>query len=486
VTRKVLFGLGLLWVCLAAAYQHIPSADLWWLLADGRLIAETGSIPSQDPFSWSAPGAPWHNDQWLCGWLAFQVYRVTGLEGLHLIKALLLAATLGLLLDTGRRLRPDGNWGWLAPALAITLLSAEGRFFFDVRAYLFTYFCLALLWRWLQLRERLHPLAVFVLFVFWANLHGGVSSGLLVLGLEAVFSQKERRIHLLTMTALAFLAACCNPSGIWLLLHPFLLLGSPWGRYLNEWAPVWRRPDIFAYELVSFGLWAVLAMVKRQSSASRDMHGVGLNPDSGKPSLEPGQARWDHHDKVLAALAVFSLTGWRHIPLFALLALPRWCVHLRGSALSWQACWLGLILWAGVKPLSIADPGQTGESQFFPQQACNWLSDHPLPRKMFHPYGLGGYLLWRGWPVGIDGRAVQVYPWHCYRDYLNVALERVPPATPRAPERFDAYCRQNGIQVAMLFSQQKEAGLWLVEGNKRWRPVYQDELVTIVVTEEVR
>jgi hypothetical protein len=189
---------------------------------------------------------------------------------------------------------------------------------------------------------------------------------------------------------------------------------------------------------------------------------------------------------VLAAFALFSLTGWRHIPLFALLALPRWCVHLRGPYWAWRVCWLGLLLWAGLKPLTIADPGQSGERAFFPQQACNWLSEQKLPRKMFHPYGLGGYLLWRGWPVGIDGRAVQVYPWDCYRDYLNVALERVPPGTPRAPERFDAYCRQNQIQVAMLFSQQKEAGLWLVESNKRWRPVYQDELVTIVVTESVR
>jgi hypothetical protein len=456
----------LLWACLAGCYQHIPSPDLWWLLADGRLIAESGHIPQQDPFSWSAPGAPWHNDQWLSGWLAFQVYRVAGLEGLHLCKALLLTGSLALLLDTGRRLRSDGQIGWLVPALAITLLGAEGRFFFDVRAYLFTYLCLALLWRWLQLQKRLNPIAIFVLFAVWANLHGGVSAGLLLLGLSA-FVRRDRQ--LVALIGLATLAACCNPSGIWLLLHPLRLLGSPWGQYLNEWPPLWRKPGLFTLCLLSMSLWIPCALLMRP--------------------------RWQKEDLVLLGFAMFCLTGWRHIPLYALLALPRWCLHLRGPAWSWQACAMGLLFWSGLKPLSLADPGQTLvvpvqagiEFQMFPVQACNWLQDHPnLPHKLFHPYGLGGYLLWRGYQVGIDGRAVQVYPFECYREYLAAALPYAGGADDQAPARFDAYCRKNDLRLAMLFTHQNEAGLWLVEGNKRWRPVYRDELVTLVATEEVR
>ncbi|MFN8607712.1 MAG: hypothetical protein U0931_09280 [Vulcanimicrobiota bacterium] len=460
-----LVGLVLLWTCLAACYQHIPSADLWWLLADGRLISQSGHIPQRDPFSWSAPGAPWHNDQWLSGWLAFQVYGLGGLEALHLVKALLITASLVLMLDTGRRLRPDGQAGWLAPALAITLLGAEGRFFFDVRAYLFTYFGLALLWRWLQLRPRQNPLALFALFAIWGNLHGGVSGGLLLLGLTAAI---RRDRQLLGLTGLAALAACCNPSGIWLLLHPLRLLGSPWGRYLNEWAPVWRRPDLFRPCLLAMGAWVACAIVLRPS--------------------------WAEEDLILLLFALFSLTGWRHMPLYALLALPRWCLHLRGPAWCWQACGLGLLFWGGLKPLKLADPGQTlslpvGPAQqieVFPVQACNWLTDHPeLPRKLAHPYGLGGYLLWRGFQVGIDGRAVQVYPYECYREYLAAALPYAGGADDQAPARFEAYCQKNGLQLAMLFNVQKEAGLWLVQGNKRWRPVYSDPLVTLVATEEV-
>ncbi|MBX3165847.1 MAG: hypothetical protein KF760_00490 [Candidatus Eremiobacteraeota bacterium] len=455
-----LIGLVLLWGCLAACYQHIPSPDLWWLLADGRWISQTGSIPVTDPFSWSAQGRPWHNDQWLAGWFAFQVYRLAGLEGLHLLKALVLTATLGLLLDTGRRLRGDDQVGWLAPALALTIFSAEGRFFFDVRAYLATYFCLALLWRWLQLRERLHPAAIFGLFLFWANLHGGVSSGLLLLGLTAV---TRRSRQLLAMTGLGLLAACCNPSGIWLLLHPLRLLGSPWGLYLNEWTPAWRRPDLFVNHFAGLGLWLIWGLAARP--------------------------RWQKNDALLLFFALFSLTGWRHIPLFALLALPRWCYHLRGPAWVWSLTLPGLLLWAGFKPLRLADPGQSLERQYFPREACNLLAEHPeLPRKLFHPYGLGGYLLWRGYQVAIDGRAVQVYPWETYRQYLSVALptQQEGNASGPARARFDEFCRRHGVEAALLFTHQKEAGLWLVQGNKRWRPVYADDLVTVVVTEKVQ
>ena len=455
-----LLGLTLLWACLAACYQQIPSPDLWWLLADGRLISQTGSIPTVDPFSWTAQGLPWHNDQWLAGWLTFQVYRVTGLEGLHLLKALMITLSLGLLLDTGRRLRKDGQIGWLAPALAITLASADGAHFFDVRAYLFTYLGLALLWRWLQLKETLHPAAVFVLFAVWANLHGGVSSGLLLLGLECLI---RRRTHLAKMTLLAFVAACCNPSGIWLLLHPFRLLGSPWGLYLNEWAPLWRRPDKFAPLLINLACWLVWGLVARP--------------------------RWQKADAVLLLFGCFSLTGWRHIPLFALLALPRWCLHLKGPSQAWQACCGALLLWGGLKPLWLADPAQSREQEYFPQRACTALADLPeVPRKLFHPYGLGGYLLWRGFQVCVDGRAVQVYPWETYKSYLLAALPKQSEGEDPQParQRFDQYCREHDVQAALLFTRQKEAGLWLVQGNKRWRPVYSDDLVTLVVTEQVQ
>ena len=454
----VVFWSGLLWASLAACYQKLPSPDLWWLLADGRLILETGSIPVHDPCSWTAPGAPWHNDQWLSGLLAYLVYTFAGLSGLHLAKAGLLTLTLGLLLDTGRRLQSGFAPLGLTLALALTILCAEGRYFFDVRAYLFTYLGLALLWRWLQLQSSLHLVKVGALFGLWANLHAGVSSGLLLLGLEAFFAKPQQRWRLIQALLVASAACCLNPSGVWLLLHPILLLGSPWGRYLNEWAPSWRKPALFSYLFLQLGLGCLLWLLRSY--------------------LPRRPQNWDRHDKVLACFGLFSLTGWRHIPLFALLSLPRWCRQLDQPATRWLsgAAWLALLGWARFTPLHLGDPGQSLEDEMFPLRACQFLRSHPLSPNLFHPYGLGGYLLWtfpRGeYRVCIDGRAVQVYPWKCKEDYLLAAME--------TPKEFEDFCTGHQVRTVMLFAdpRRREASVRLLT-NPAWQILYRDHLVVI-------
>lgn len=459
--KQAIFWLGLTWACLAACYQHLPSPDLWWLLADGRWMVEHGSIPLHDPFSWSAAGAPWHNDQWLTALLAYWLYSWGGLSLLHLAKALILTLTLLLLLDTGRRLQAPSYPLGLCLALGLTWLCGEGRFFFDVRAYLFSYLGLALLWRWLQLESRLDLRKLAVLFALWANLHGGVSSGLLLLGLELVFGNRRRELA----RALALATACCclNPSGIWLLLHPLVLLGSDWKHYLNEWTPAWKRPGYFSWHFLHLGLWGAGLLWQRR--------------------------RLDRHDLVVTAFGLFSLTGWRHIPLFALLAIPRWCrlLNFEASQAATAVVWLSLVLAANLRPLHLGDPGQSLENEMFPRQACEFLRAHPQANeRLYHPYGLGGYLLWSLPPeqyrVCIDGRAVQVYPFECYRDYLAVALPRED-----GPRKFAEYCRRNGVNTVMLFNNgRREAGAHLLAGLPNWTVIYADELVVLATTDPSR
>lgn len=447
---QVFFWLATFWIAAACCYQKIPSADLWWLLADGRLIAETGSIPKVDPFSWTHPGKPWHNDQWLAAWLFHSIYQMAGVGGLHGLKSLLLIATFGVALDTGRRLL--GSRAAFPPllwALLITITCGEGRFFFDVRAYLFSYLFLSLLWRWLLLDTKLSWWRIVVLFTLWSNLHGGVTSGVLLLILATVSGPAAHRRNLARCAGLALVCCCLNPSGFWLLWHPLQLLGNQWSRYLNEWQPAWRRPDLYTLHFIHLGLWVVCWTTRPR----------------------------DRHDRTLAWFALFSLTGWRHIPLFALLCLPRWGLKLSWRWPNWTS-WLtvAVALWlSGTRPLHLADPAQSLEKAMFPHWAVSFLEQNRLPGKLFHPYGLGGYLCWRlkdPYRVCIDGRAVQVYPWSVYRDYLKAAY---------SPKEFEDYCQRNQVQVAILFAnpQAKEAGISLVAGKEAWKELYRDDLVVI-------
>ena len=450
--------LGLLWLGLAGCYQQLPSADLWWLLANGRSIVESGHIPSRDPFSWSATGAIWHNDQWLSSWIFYQLYHWGGLSALHLLKSLLLLSTWGVGLATGWQLQAKSSRSALWAGLALTLLWSEGAFFFDVRAYLFTYLGLMLLWRWLLVCTVLPKLALALLFALWANLHGGVSAGLLLLLLAAALGPASLRRDRLLSLGLASLCSCCNPSGIYLLLHPILLLGSPWGRYLNEWQPVWRRPRLFVTCLLHLATW------------------IGLWSYRGITSRE----------RPLAAFGLFCLTGWRHIPLFSVLALPLWICAL-AKLRTRVPMILALVALATLslerspkppfllRPFHVLDATQSLESEFFPQAACGFLAQLPQGERLFHPYGMGGYLCFFAhpkFPVCIDGRAVQVYPWEAYRDYLKAAFR---------PQEFEKFCQRHQIQLVMLFSNpaRPEASVRLVEGSTDWQILYADPLVTV-------
>src|SRR5438034_1098139 len=56
--------------------------DLWWHLANGRLMLATGSIPHVDLYSFSAAGHPWVMHEWLADLAMYLLYRVGGLPWL--------------------------------------------------------------------------------------------------------------------------------------------------------------------------------------------------------------------------------------------------------------------------------------------------------------------------------------------------------------------------------------------------------------------
>ncbi len=73
-----------------------PIADNSFLthLATGRLIVETGSVPSVDPYSYTAHGDPWVVQSWLVSLIYAQLENVGGLIAIRCFHGLLMAAVL--------------------------------------------------------------------------------------------------------------------------------------------------------------------------------------------------------------------------------------------------------------------------------------------------------------------------------------------------------------------------------------------------------
>ncbi|HEY3342856.1 MAG TPA: hypothetical protein VGK81_12595, partial [Anaerolineae bacterium] len=167
--------------------------DLWWHLRVGQDFW-SGIFPFRDIYTWSMPGYLWVDHEWLTDALMFQVYRLTGLIGLGLIFSAITLAAYVLATRTGAVIQrhsqasqPLGSpaaWrlGW-ALALVGLLVNLD---IIGTRPQMITLLGFAAVnycvWQYLT-GERKSLWLLIPGFWVWANLHGGFTFGLLLLGL---------------------------------------------------------------------------------------------------------------------------------------------------------------------------------------------------------------------------------------------------------------------------------------------------------------
>src|SRR2546430_8859400 len=96
VLRRVTSALVLRWLLFTAIFSlaAVPplDPDLWWHLANGRLIIAIGTIPHVDLYSFSAAGQPWVMHEWLADLMMYLLYQLGGLPLLVAIFAGVVAA----------------------------------------------------------------------------------------------------------------------------------------------------------------------------------------------------------------------------------------------------------------------------------------------------------------------------------------------------------------------------------------------------------
>src|ERR1700680_4114938 len=75
---------------VASAQPANIDTDIWWHLANGRYIFAHG-VPSVDIYSFTAAGHVWVVHEWLADVVMYAAYAATGLSGLVLLAALVVA-----------------------------------------------------------------------------------------------------------------------------------------------------------------------------------------------------------------------------------------------------------------------------------------------------------------------------------------------------------------------------------------------------------
>jgi hypothetical protein len=311
------------------ASRVASSGDLWIALGCGRYILSHG-VTRTDPFSFNSPPGTWVNQNWLSHVLFTLIERASGLSGLGLWKFIVAIAIGWLTASTARAL---GASRAVAAACAIAM-AAMGRPFYDIRPNLHTVLLSAVTIRWLAGTGPRTPMRYWpipLVFVLWANLHGGFLFGIVALFAAAgtfTFLRLFRRGEavgwpaVLLLPFLGLAATIVSPYGITNLTHPYAITMGPdaahW-RQVKEWMPPYGPSAKGEAGVLAF--WILCG-----ASALIVVFAAARGRRKSVPSDRVAHSKDSQSLISIGAIALagffLSVTSRRFVPLFSLAVIP--------------------------------------------------------------------------------------------------------------------------------------------------------------------
>lgn len=423
MTSRPSLGLFLVVACLVViflpAVSLVHSFDIFWQLASGRYLIETGQFIRTDTFT-LAPDAPRFQHTWLHDVLVYGIYKIAGYAGISWWKGLTVTATAATLALTAR-IRHAG-WSPILLVLPVFFLSRGGWL---ERPQLWSFFCFALFLLVLELHKARAGRSIWWLLpvmAFWVNVHAGSvlaaaliiaylvgGAGDLFLRSSPLTADRYKRLWLVTPLLFGIGALTPYPSQLWRTLLSVANYGvkvdSSTGQASGPMTALFNMdwsPTSFAVEPVFYYCMAISAVI-----------------------VVLGWRRWSLIDLcLLGGLALMGLKLRRHIPFFymgMIAILPGYLTAISDVVKErlpgrFQLMPVGVLGVAGLVLLVyFAKPAyhdygvlQTGlRSWHYPVAASDYLRQQQLPGNIYNTYDWGGYLTWEHYPdrlVFWDGR----------------------------------------------------------------------------------
>jgi hypothetical protein len=434
---------------------RMPSAiDLAYHVKAGQLMAAEHTLPRTDALAWTTAGRPWLDQNWGAQLLLYGIWRLGGFPLVTAVNALLSVTAWGLVAAACRR--RTANLRVIAGTILVGYVVSVATF--SARPQMFSVLLFAAELYLLEV-ARTRPrvaLAIPLLMVLWANLHGAFIIGIGLLAVEVVAAVLRRdrpgAVRYLAVTAAGVAALLVNPWGVRVLGYA---LSLPTSRVItglvSEWGPANVRQLPGVLLLPAIGI-LVVALVRAPA-----------------PQRVPEQLL---RMALLGGLAFWAVRGiaWFGLALpVALCALarphpPRPAAPDRGSPVLNAMVLVGLAvaLVAATPPVQRTLLGPRAELAAAPVATANWLAANPQPGRMFNYQPWGSYLEFRLGPrvqMGFDSR-VELAPAERWDRYLAVVGGRWD-----AERLLDGW----GVDHVVTSRQATPALVELLESSGRWR-----------------
>ena len=497
-----------------AAGIGLRDPDSCWVLAMGRYIFEHHMLPTADPFSYTLASQhqPYAVYQWLSELIYFCFYKLYKLKGLLLGHALLVSSTFVIApLAIFMRMRAA-----MAPALIfVVLLLLSASFRFTVKSEIFSFSLLfvwlAILWEWRVRAEEnsamgsskqnlLFVASLFVVMLFWSNLHITFIFGFIILTLlllsEAVHCVLRREAVGLKLNPLilgliaAFLASLINPIGWQLWSYVPFVFFSPTHQFVPEMQPLsladFRTPgsQVFLFPFLALFASSLYLVVRRLQPAQ-----VGQEGTSKAIRLTI------FSPLIVGCAAVLALGARRAIPFAAILLLCDCAYLLKGmdkldvknsfadfenklrqlferkSVLIFSL--IGLFSLHGAYSIIVKYPPslpQSSDLMTVPAYAIEALAKKPLAGRVLNDVQYGDVLIWYlpgVVPVFIDTRFA-LYGGKLVKDYMTISTCAPGMEQLLQEYKFDWAFFPTDAPISKY-----------LRTNNAWLEVYQDETASI-------
>jgi hypothetical protein len=256
--------------------EFVKDSDLWWHLADARLLFTTHHFIRVEPYSFAVAGERWVDPEWLAETPYWLSYSTLGLRGIHLAALIGLCANLLFVYFRSSWKSHHKRAAFWTTVLAFFLMTINS----GARTIVIAYLAMSTVMAIIEAAERGRKLLLWLLpplFCLWINLHGSWLIGLgffglyFVCGLFAInsgafeqlaFSVADRsRLIWVFLASLA--ALIVNPYGWRLIWNPIDMLVN---QKLNialveEWQPLSLSSNTGIAAAVAIGLMLIANLV---------------------------------------------------------------------------------------------------------------------------------------------------------------------------------------------------------------------------------
>lgn len=460
--HAVLAGIVLTLVFITA-HGKVADPDIWWHLHNAEYLIQNHSLPHFDAYSFTVPGHPWMNHEWLADLPYYFAWKLLGLRGIDA-----LAVSLSSLIYLGvlyLSWRESGNFkaAVLATAYAIFL----GRVSFGPRTILFGYAYLVSLLIVLQrFRQKQHaPLWLIPpLFCLWVNTHGSWSLGMIIFSvivagglipvrwglIESELWSVSQRTKLLVTWAASVALLFVNPYGARLVFYP---LDMAYRQKTNiehvaEWVSVNFHDFRGKMVMVLLIILVVSMLLRPRRRTLTEVVLVLFVVYSG-----------------LTYVRFLFLTGIVLAPVLAKMLdfIPPYRVELDTPVINTFAI---LLMIAGVAYFwSKESQLQQKVNDQYPAGAISYLQAHPASGSIVNYYLWGGYINWKDPKVKVfvDGRA-DIFDYSgVFTDYLNLLALQEPDAV------LDKY------KARYVLFPYNEPLTYLLQHSSKWKTAFSDQ-----------